>query len=582
VTPPDRARAAADELARGCYERGGQPGLVYGIVADGTLVHARGFGEQWLGGPVPGAGTVFRIASMSKSFTAAAVLALRDSGKLRLDDLAADHVPQLRQSLAAIPGSPPLTIRHLLTMTAGFPTDDPWGDRQQDLPLAEFERFLADGVSFAWAPGTRFEYSNLGYAILGLIISGVSRADYPRFVRDRLLRPLGMHGTGFEAHEFGENQLARGYRYGAGGWHELPPEPCGAFASMGGIYSCVADLATWVSGFLAAFPPGGKTAGAPHPLRRASRWEMQLPAVAVPPLVTRLPGDPVGAGRLSYGFGLAIEEDPGLGRVVAHGGGYPGFGSFMRWHVASRTGVIVLANSTYADVAPLAARLLRAVAPAGDRTARQLALSPAGPWAETVKAQQRVSGLLRCWDDTAADELFSPNVAQDSPYPERRQQLAVLRERIGEFHDDGRPPEFDTPAHCRWWLRGDHGVVQAEIMLTPQRPPRVQALRIAVPPAAASPLAHLVDTLISLINDGAPDLPPSLSASPWLDAGLTLRQLRMAAGWAGRCALGAYRAGDGHSAVSVELDGEHARLLLTVAAGPDTGGLRQLEVLLAH
>jgi serine-type D-Ala-D-Ala carboxypeptidase/endopeptidase len=582
VTPPGWARAAADALARGYYERDGQPGLVYGIVAGGTLVHARGFGEQWLGGPAPGTGTVFRIASMTKSFTAAAVLTLRDSGKLRLDDPAAGHVPQLRQMPGAPADSPPLTIRHLLTMTAGFPTDDPWGDRQQGLPLAEFGRFLAGGVSYAWAPGTQFEYSNLGYAILGLIISEVSGASYQQFVRDRLLRPLGMHGTGFEAREFGVDQLAKGYRYGAGGWHELPPEPSGAFAPMGGIYSCVADLATWVSGFLAAFPTGGKTAGAPHPLRRASRREMQLPAVAVPPLVTRLPGDPVGAGRLSYGLGLAIEDDPGLGRVVAHGGGYPGFGSFMRWHLASGTGVIVLANSTYAGVAALAARLLRTVVPAQDRTTRRLVLSPGGPWAETVKARQRVSELLRCWDDTVADELFSPNVAQDSPYPERQQRLALLRERIGEFRDDGRPPEFDTPAHCRWWLRGDHEVVQAEILLTPQRPPKVQALRIAVPPAAGSALARLVDTLISLLNDGAPGWPPSLSATPWLDTGLTLRQLRMAAGWAGRCVLGAYRAGDGHSAVSLELDGEHARLLLTVAADPDTGAVRQLDILLAH
>ena len=582
MTLPDRVLGAADALAHGFYERGGQPGLVYGIVAGGTLVHAQGFGEQRLGGPVPGAGTVFRIASMTKSFTAAAVLGLRDAGELRLDDRAAGHVPELDQIPGATPDSPPLTIRHLLTMTAGFPTDDPWGDRQQGLPLAEFERFLAGGVSFAWAPGTRFEYSNLGYAILGLIISRVTRAGYPQFVRDQLLRPLGMHRTGFEAHEFGEDQLAKGYRNGASGWHELPPEPCGAFAPMGGIYSSVTDLAAWVSGFLAAFPPGRQAAGAPHPLRRASRREMQLPAVAVPPLVTRLPGDPVGAGRLSYGLGLAIEEDPGLGRVVAHGGGYPGFGSFMRWHVASGTGVVVLANSTYAGVAPLAARLLRAVVPAVDRTARQLALSPAGPWPETVRAQRRVSELLRRWDDATADELFSPNVAQDSPYPERQRQLDLIRERIGEFHEDSRPPEFATPAHCRWWLRGEHGVVQAEILLTPQLPPKVQMLRVAVPPAAGSPLARLVDSLVSLLNDGAPGWPPSLSDSPWLDTGLALRQLRMAAGWAGQCARGGCRGGDGHSAVSVELDGEHARLLLAVAADPGTGSLRQLDVLLLH
>src|SRR5207245_727026 len=112
------------------------------------------------------ADTIFRIASMTKSFTASAILTLRDDGLLKLDDLAEDYVPELRGWPLVSPDSARISIRHLLTMTAGFPTDDPWGDRQQGLPLEDFARFLAKGVSFNCAPGTRFEYSNLGYAIL--------------------------------------------------------------------------------------------------------------------------------------------------------------------------------------------------------------------------------------------------------------------------------------------------------------------------------------------------------------------------------------------------------------------------------
>ena len=115
-------------LAESYQLRGGQPGLAYGIVAGGCLVHARGVGERWLGGPVPDAETVFRIASMTKSFTAAAVLALRDDGALGLDDPVAEDVPELRD-LSPASDSPRLSIRHLMTMTAGFPTDDPWGRR---------------------------------------------------------------------------------------------------------------------------------------------------------------------------------------------------------------------------------------------------------------------------------------------------------------------------------------------------------------------------------------------------------------------------------------------------------------------
>ena len=245
----------ADDIVRTYHERGGQPAIAYGIVRDGALVHAAGFGDRWLGGPVPDERTVFRIASMSKSFTASAVMLLRDEGMLALDDPASAYLPELAGWDNGAADAGPLTIRHLLTMTAGFPTDDPWGDRQQGLPLAEFGALLYRGVGFNWAPGTRFEYSNLGYAILGAVVTAASGVPYDEFVRTRLLAPLGMSRTGFAAQEFPRAELALGYRRGRGGWEELPFDPYGAFAPMGGVFSCVADLATWTSGFAAAFPP---------------------------------------------------------------------------------------------------------------------------------------------------------------------------------------------------------------------------------------------------------------------------------------------------------------------------------------
>jgi len=271
--------AAVDTIAENFQARHGQPGLAYGVVAGGSLVHARGLGERWLGGPAPDAGTVFRIASMTKSFTAAAVLALRDDGALALDDPAEEYVPELRGMRLATADSPLISIRHLLTMTAGFPTDDPWGDRQQGTPAEEFSEFLSGGVSFAWAPGTRFEYSNLGYAILGRVVAAAAGSGYPEFVRDRLLRPLGLSRTGFEAADFPTAQLARGYSRDGAGWAELVSDPYGAFAPMGGVFSCLHDLARWVGGFAAAFPrarmpPAGRIRWAARPGVRCScrRW----------------------------------------------------------------------------------------------------------------------------------------------------------------------------------------------------------------------------------------------------------------------------------------------------------------------
>jgi CubicO group peptidase (beta-lactamase class C family) len=587
--------ADVDELAAGYQQRGGQPGLAYGIVMNGELVHAAGLGERHLGGPPPDAGTVFRIASMSKSFTASAVLALRDDGGLKLDDPAEEYVPEMRGWLRVTPDSARVSIRHLLTMTAGFPTDDPWGDRQQGLPLEDFARFLARGVSSNWAPGTRFEYSNLGYAILGRVITAVTGQAYPDHIRHRLLHPLGMTRTGFEAEEFeapgrrdsASSGLARGYRRTPDGWSEVAFDVAGAFAPMGGVFSCVRDLARWVAGFAAAFPPGGPEAGGAHPVRPATRREMQLPqALTGWDKPAAFPGDTAPA-LSAYGFGLFVEDHPGFGRIVSHSGGYPGFGSNMRWHPGSGTGVIALGNSTYAAMMTLATRMLDAVLRQRERpaTGYGVALAPAapggaGPWPETLAAREAVSGLLRSWDDAQAARLFTPNVAQDAPFDERRQVIAAIRERIGDFRDDeGRRPEFDTPAHCRWWLAGERGVVQAQIQLNPERPPRVQSLTLAVPPAAGSALGQTLDTLLAWLNGADHDWPEAIPVAAPADAGLLARRMRMAAVWAGPCHLDAYRAGDGAASVAVELAGEHATLTLILVVDPASGTLRQADIL---
>ena len=176
---------------------------------------------------------------MTKSFTAATVLLLRDEGHLRLDDAAADHVPELQGQRPSHPGAPVITLRHLLSMSAGFPGDDPWGDRQQDLDLERFTAFLERGQSFAWMPGTEFEYSNLGYAILGRVITNVAGQEYRDVVRSRLLEPMGMGSTVYDAAEVPAERLAIGYARRDDAFVEEPFAGYGAFASMGGLFSTV-------------------------------------------------------------------------------------------------------------------------------------------------------------------------------------------------------------------------------------------------------------------------------------------------------------------------------------------------------
>jgi CubicO group peptidase (beta-lactamase class C family) len=597
--------STVDEIVRAYHERGGQPAVAYGIVRDGELVHAAGFGARSLGGTPPDERTVFRIASMSKSFTASAIMLLRDDGLLALDDPAAAYLPELAGWDNGAADAGPLTIRHLLTMSAGFPTDDPWGDRQQGLPLGEFDALLARGVGFNWAPGTRFEYSNMGYAILGRIVATASGVPFDEFVRTRLLAPLGMSRTGFAAEEFTAAELALGYRRGSDGWEELPFDPYGAFAPMGGVFSCVADLATWAAGFAAAFPPARDGAGSAgdsaslagsaggaslagsaggHPLAAASRRLMQLPqAVTGWRAGDRLPDGPPGSPAY-YGFGLFIDEHPALGRIVSHSGGYPGFGSNMRWHPATGLAVIALGNGTYARMNAVAELVLGALLPPA--ATYQVALGPARapasagePWPETLAAQESVSRLLLGWDDAAADALFCENVALDRPYAERVADLALLRERIGDFTTDpSRPAQSDTPAHRRWWLAGERGTVAVAIQLNPQRPPRVQSVGVAIPPAAGSPLARTLAALVAWLNDGTAAWPAALPVAPSADAGLIARRLRMAAVWAGRLTPGAVQAGDGASSATVELTGDHATVTLSVFINHATGELRQADI----
>jgi CubicO group peptidase (beta-lactamase class C family) len=596
--------SAVDAIVSRYAQRGGAPAIGYGIVRDGELVHCGGVGDRFAGGPAPDADTVFRIASMSKSFTASALLLLRDEGKLALDDPAEKYVPELAGWAMVTPDAARVTIRHLLTMTAGFPTDDPWGDRQQGLPLDAFSRLLAAGVSVNWVPGTRFEYSNLGYAILGLVVTAASAVPYADFVRSRLLEPLGMARTGFEASQFPAGELAIGYRRGLGGWEEVPFDPYGAFAPMGGIFSSVRDLSRWVTGFTSVLPPGGTaggmvggTAAARHPLAAASRREMQLPQVVIPPgRGYSPPGGPAG-GPGAYGFGLFVDEDPGLGRVVAHSGGYPGFGSNMRWHPATGTGVIALGNGTYAPMTQLTSLLLEALVPRRSAV-YQVALAPGltgrspdalagGPWPETLAARKEVSALLASVTGKGADAdlftdmLFTENVALDRPYAERVADIALLRARTGAVKDADRAIEHDTPAHCRWFLAGENGqVLQAQIQLSPEIPPRVQSLAVAIPPAAGGPLARILDAVIAWLNSGSMSWPESVTVVPGTDVTLLTRRLRMTAAWTGAVTIGAYRAGDGAASVTVELSGEHANASLTLLADSATGALRGVDAVL--
>ena len=566
----EAALANVDAIADRTFAGWKVPGLAYGVTLGDRLVHSRGLGTLRVGEDArPDADSVFRIASMTKSFTAATVLLLRDEGRLRLDDPIGEHVPELADLRGPTADSPPITIRHLLTMTAGFPTDDPWGDRQQGLDLASFAEFLRGGISFAWAPGLRFEYSNLGYGILGRVITNIAGQEYRDVVASRFLRPLVMTSTTYDETNVPPGRLARGYLWRDEAWCEEPSDPYGALASMGGAFSSVRDLARWVAGFVDAFPPRDDAEGR-HPLRRASRREMQQPQRALDPSISAPSTDAVPEFQGgAYGFGLVAIDHMAYGRIVGHSGGYPGFGSNMRWHPASGLGVVVLANGRYAPATPLGKDLLEALLAADAAPIRRVRPVPA-----TEAARATIERLLERWDDAAVDRLCSMNVELDEPIARRRAVFEKLRASHGSLRPDpDAPAESFSPFHLSWWMRGERGRVQIEIQLSPEPEPKVQTLNLTSVPEPPPELADAAALVRAALDAAAPAWPASIALDDAVDPVALRRALMAAAARFAPIERTAVVGGDGAKSASFRFTGSRGAFELRMTRDPETGRL---------
>ncbi len=566
----ERDLAPLDERFARLAGEAGVPGVAWGVVREGRLVHSGGAGTIREGEERrPDADSVYRIASMTKSFTAMAILLLRDEGRLGLDDSVGAHVPALAGWAPPTADSPPITIRHLLTMSAGLATDDPWGDRQQGLALDAFERFLAEGPPFAWPPGTTFEYSNLGYGILGRVVTAAGGLEYGDFVRYRILAPLGMASTVYRAEDVPEERLVHGYARRDGTLVREGTDPYGALASMGGVFSTIRDLARWVAGFLDAFPARDDPEG-DHPLRRASRREMQQAHRLVVP---SLPARPAHAAPaldvMGYGFGLVVHADTELGTIVSHAGGYPGFGSHMAWHPASGLGVIGLGNLRYAPVRPVVADQLRSLVLAEAVPRRR-----PRPLAAVEAMRPVVEGLLERWDDGVADAAFAMNMDLDEPREGRRVGAERLAADLGPFRRDGTRPDVSlSPADLAWWLRGNGGWLRVELLVSPEHEARIQRLVLTAVHDPSPALRELAGRVLALAAAPSPAWPADLVAGPDVDLEALERSLRAAGARFGPMRLGLPTAGDGRTTATFEVVGDDGRAGITVAVDPDGGAV---------
>ncbi len=448
------------------------PGLVWGVVQGGRLVAlgADGIADVRTGRPVT-ADTAFRIASMSKAFTALAILMERDAGRLRLDDPAQAHVPEMRSWPPATPDSPPITVRDLLHHTSGHVTDNPWGDRQQAMPEAEFSAYLEKGFPRSRATGTAYEYSNVGYATLGRIVQNSAGRDFALHVGETLLKPLGMASTTYEVRAVPRDRLARGYRWQDARWVEEPEMPHGAFGAMGGLVTTANDYARWIAFLLSGWPAGEVRKTGPV---RASTLREMMQGNGFPESRPR-PGRTAATGcRLAavYGMGLRVAQDCDLGLTLSHGGGYPGYGSFMLLLPGAGVGIFAFSNRTYG-------------APAGPVWDAALVLFRHGLLKpEPIPVSPMLAGayaaVARVWaraDIEAAGPELAMNMLLDKPARIWRAELQAMKADAGAC--DTSAPIRPTGALSGTFLwRCATGRITGELLLSPEARPRIQELRL--------------------------------------------------------------------------------------------------------
>ncbi len=348
-----------DEIVAGAQATGRAPSLIAAVVRDGRLAHVSGAGET----PPPDPDTQYRIGSISKTFTAALILRLRDEDRLALDDQLYRHLP----------GTPVggVTIRQLLGHVGGLQREPAgqWWERSAGRPVQGLLAELTPDKA-ALPPSPTFHYSNVAYALLGAVAERITGQPWWAQVEKRLLAPLDMTRTTYDATE----PFARGYVVHP--WHgtlrEEPRHDAGAMAPAGQLWSTAADLVRWAA-FLADPDPSV--------LSPAAVAQMCAP-VAI--------ADPDG---WTAGHGLGPQLWRRGERVyVGHTGSMPGYLAALAVHRPSRTGVVAFAN-TYtlvgSAIGGLAMTLLSAVL---DREPARIA-----PWRPGVAPPAEVEPLTGRW-----------------------------------------------------------------------------------------------------------------------------------------------------------------------------------------
>ncbi len=452
------------------------PGLAYAVVADGQVIHSGALGYSDVEKQTPlTTSSVYRIASMTKSFAAMAIIQLRDQGKLKLDDPVAKYIPEINQITPLTNDSPPITIRHLITHTAGFPEDNPWADRQLQRTDQELLDFIKNNVSLSSTPGMAYEYSNLGFAMLGTIITRASGQHYEKYIRENIFAPLGMNHTYWEYTETPADRLVNGYRLVNGKWEKEKMLHSGAYGVMGGMLTSIDDFTKYMNLHLQAWPP--KSDNDTAFIKRSSIREMHLPGnISNLNAYNRKPSGEICPKISSYNFGLGWSKDCADKVQIGHSGGLPGFGTHWTFLPDYGVGIVSFCNLTYAATIALNNQLMDTIVAIADLQPRKLL-----PSSILKQRKKELLNLLPEWNNAMQAGIFSENFFDDNFVDSLRKTSKSLFEKAGKIINIGEIIP-DNQLRGNFIIEGEQTNILVRFTLSPENPGLIQQFIIREQP----------------------------------------------------------------------------------------------------
>jgi CubicO group peptidase (beta-lactamase class C family) len=411
MSTPETLAAELARLVAQEQRKSRLPSVAAAVLRDGEIVWETAIGVADVAAQREATtDTQYRLGSITKTFTAAAIMQLRDAGRLGLED-------PLDRHIEGTPHAP--TLRRLLSHTSGLQRethDDAWlNKRFASVPelletFHEAEQILP--------PGARFHYSNLAFALLGIVVERVSGIPYVDYVEQNLLRPVGLKRTTFEP----DTHAAKGYLvkpYVEGVWDEAPIET-GAWIAAGQMWGTVHDLCRWAQ-FLAE----------PDEDVLAKRTVAEMRTIQTM--------DDHERWTVGYGLGLQLFRD-GERIMAGHGGSMPGFIAAVRVSLRDRVGAAVLTNESTARMGALGSKLIA--------TTVERWPAPPKPWTVEEPPPPDVEPLLGIWFMEGSQLVF-------------RWRDGTLQAQFSDAEEWEEPAVFERDAEGRWRIVSgwEHGEV---------------------------------------------------------------------------------------------------------------------------